>query len=79
MPVWNDTNTMNDLYDVLSNAFLTRFPEFKKRELWVAGESYAGIYVPMITWKLMVENNPDLPIKGMFVGNGVGEMESGGF
>jgi carboxypeptidase C (cathepsin A) len=46
---------MNDLYDALSNAFLTRFPEFKKRELWVAGESYAGIYVPMITWKLMVE------------------------
>ena len=33
----------------------------------------------MITWKVMKEANPDLPIKGMFVGNGVGEMTSDGF
>ena len=72
-PVWNDTNTMNDLYDVLSGAFLTRFPEYKGRDLYVAGESYAGIYVPMITYKLMIMNNTDLPIKGMMVGNGIGE------
>ena len=72
-PVWNDTNTMNDLYDVLSNAFLEIFHGFRGKDFWVAGESYGGIYVPMITWKLMKENNPDLPIKGMFVGNGLGE------
>jgi len=64
---------MNDLYDVLSNAFLTRFPEFKGRDFWVAGESYGGIYVPMITYKVMQMKNPDLPIAGMFVGNGIGE------
>lgn len=77
-PVWNDTNTMNDLYEAFV-VFVERFPSFKGRELWVAGESYGGIYVPMITHKLMKMKNPDLPIKGMMVGNGLAEQLTNGF
>lgn len=28
--------------------FFTKFPEYKEKELFLSGESYAGIYVPYL-------------------------------
>lgn len=33
-------------------AWYDRFPEFKQHELWVSGESYAGVYVPYVSWEI---------------------------
>ncbi len=62
--------------------FYKMFPEAKKRELWVTGESYAGKYVPALSHHILEKNrevvavnkvaSPEyLPIAGMAVGNGL--------
>ena len=47
-----------------------RFPQYKDREFYIAGESYAGHYVPQLA-KLIVDRNPEaelkINLKGMMV------------
>ena len=54
--------------------FLTRFlqvhPEYKKRDLWITGESYAGHFIPAISNKIVSAQNPDINLKGVAIGNG---------
>lgn len=59
-------------------AWYVKFPEFMSNSLFVSGESYAGIYVPYLTWQIY-ENNLQAAfdpskihynLKGMMVGNG---------
>ena len=57
----------------------TKFPELQGNDLYIAGESYAGIYVPKLVQRIdtyITDNNgkegvyvPNL--KGFMVGNGV--------
>ena len=42
-----DESTAMDSYEFLLNFFL-EFPEFLSNEFFIAGESYAGIYIPML-------------------------------
>lgn len=56
-----------------------KFPEYQSNDLYISGESYAGVYVPYLLY--LMHNyiqanldNPDAflpPLKGMMVGNGV--------
>ena len=46
---FNDvTSSQDNLTAVL--AWYTKFPEFQANDLYISGESYAGIYVPYLTW-----------------------------
>lgn len=63
----------------------TKFPDLQKNDLYIAGESYAGIYVPKLAKKIddyMKENEgkgvfiPNL--KGILVGNGVTDWKYDG-
>ncbi|KAF3452946.1 hypothetical protein FNV43_RR03379 [Rhamnella rubrinervis] len=80
------TNTSSNLKDsgdkrtaqdalVFLLRWVSRFSEYKYRELYIAGESYAGHYVPQLAKKIVDYNkanpHPILNIKGFIVGNAV--------
>lgn len=56
------------------------FPEFLQNDLYVSGESYAGVYVPYLVWQIHQWNQKAkldstgqtqiYPVKGFMVGNG---------
>ncbi|KAH7695844.1 Protein K10C2.1 [Aphelenchoides avenae] len=76
-PTASPNNTFNDDLSALDNldaisAFLERFPEYKARDFYIAGESYGGVYVPTLA-KLVIEAPTSLPINlvGLAVGNGL--------
>ena len=49
-------------------SFFDKYPEFKKNDLFLTGESYAGIYIPTLAVKLLTDT-PNL--KGFAIGNGL--------
>ena len=51
--------------------FYAKYPEFKGRDLYITGESYAGHYIPFISAKIL--DSPDLIDSGVnLVGVGIG-------
>ena len=61
----------NDAEDFILS-FLDRFPEFKGRDLYLSGESYAGHHIPYIAHRFheLGKTNPDVKIRGVAIGNG---------
>lgn len=51
----SDKRTAADSYTFLVNWF-ERFPEYKSREFFLAGESYAGHYIPWLALKILQFN-----------------------
>ncbi|KAK6759619.1 hypothetical protein RB195_021290 [Necator americanus] len=68
--LWNytDTEVANDNLLALKTWF-QKFPERKHNDLYVAGESYAGTYVPMLS-ALLIHEDDFYNFKGMLIGNG---------
>lgn len=53
--------------------FYERYPEFRNRDLYITGESYAGHYIPYMAEYLL--SNPNfkeqgIVLKGVAIGNG---------
>lgn len=44
----NDTHTAADMNTFLRR-WLEAYPEFQRNDFFVSGESYAGVYVPLVT------------------------------
>jgi carboxypeptidase C (cathepsin A) len=75
----NDTSTAEDNYAALQQ-FYKGFPELAQNDLFIAGESYAGMYVPTLALQVLKHNDQleatggagaGMPLKGILVGNGV--------
>ncbi|KZT42934.1 alpha/beta-hydrolase [Sistotremastrum suecicum HHB10207 ss-3] len=49
--------------------FYEIFPEYKAMDTYLAGESYAGQYIPYIA-KAILDSNVPTPLKGVAIGNG---------
>ncbi|KAK3133554.1 hypothetical protein QOZ80_6AG0537990 [Eleusine coracana subsp. coracana] len=67
-----DSRTASDAYVFLRN-WLERFPEYKGRDFYIAGESYGGHYVPelatvIVALREFTGKNP-INLKGIIVGN----------
>ena len=75
-----DTSTANDNLAALVS-FFKAYPEYAGNELWITGESYAGVYVPSLAFAVYNYNKggPAAPInlKGIMVGNGCIGREAG--
>ncbi|CAL4956909.1 unnamed protein product [Urochloa decumbens] len=71
----DDGFVAEDTYAFLKNWF-NRFPQYKRHDFYIAGESYAGHYVPQLA-ELVYERNRHLEmkqrinLKGFIVGNAV--------
>ncbi|XP_057987120.1 serine carboxypeptidase-like 42 isoform X2 [Hevea brasiliensis] len=67
-----DAKTANDMYIFLLKWY-QKFPEFKSRELFLTGESYAGHYIPQLADALLDHNARStgfkFNIKGVAIGN----------
>lgn len=46
--VFTDDNSAVDNKDAILYFFETLFPEYQSNDLYISGESYAGIYVPYV-------------------------------
>lgn len=72
-----DNMTAQDSYAFLLK-WLDRFPEYKGRDLFVVGESYAGHYVPELAVTILANNkHPNttlIMLKGIAIGNGILEL-----
>ncbi|XP_031126397.1 serine carboxypeptidase-like 40 [Ipomoea triloba] len=69
-----DKKTAKDNYIFLLN-WLERFPEYKDRDFYIAGESYAGHYVPQLAHTILTHNlhanKTIINLKGILIGNAV--------
>ncbi|KAJ4711530.1 Carboxypeptidase [Melia azedarach] len=69
-----DGRTAADNYVFLVN-WLERFPEYKGRDFYISGESYAGHYVPQLAHTILYHNNKAnktiINLKGIMIGNAV--------
>ena len=75
---FTDDNSADDNLIAVINLMTTKFPDLQKNDLYLAGESYAGIYVPKLASRIdayIISKNGTgvyLPnLKGIIVGNGV--------
>ena len=50
--------------------FFEEFPEYKGRPFYLAGESYAGHYIPLMGSYILKQNNSDINFAGAAIGNG---------
>jgi carboxypeptidase C (cathepsin A) len=54
--------------------FFNKYPEYNKNGFWIAGESYAGKYIPdlaVLIDKYNFQSKSPINMKGIAVGNGV--------
>uniref|UniRef100_A0A914QAT6 Carboxypeptidase n=1 Tax=Panagrolaimus davidi TaxID=227884 RepID=A0A914QAT6_9BILA len=67
----SDDLTAEENYEGLKQ-FFKKYPNFQNHSTFIIGESYAGIYVPTLTTKI-IENQNDFPINlsGIAIGNGL--------
>ncbi|KAK4352566.1 hypothetical protein RND71_028084 [Anisodus tanguticus] len=67
-----DAKTAMDMH-IFMMEWVKKFPEFKSRELYLTGESYAGHYIPQLAVALLDHNehSPEYKfnIKGVAIGN----------
>lgn len=58
--------------------FLLAYPEFKGRATYLTGESYGGIYVPMLTAKILGNSSTQIysQFSGLMEGNPVFNCDS---
>ena len=71
---WDDESTAKANYGAVVQ-FFDRFPEFESSEFFVAGESYAGVYVPTLVEQIRQHARdvaaPRIKLRGMAIGNGI--------
>ena len=72
----DDSSSLDNLAAV--EKFYELFPEYKSNEFYISGESYAGIYVPMLAYQIVkAKSFMGAKLNGIMVGNGCTGSEVG--
>ncbi|GKY99422.1 hypothetical protein MPSEU_000896900 [Mayamaea pseudoterrestris] len=75
---WTDELTSMNAYKALQ-AFYNKFPCYKQHNLYLTGESYAGIYIPTLARRIFQDDTPARieTLQGFAVGDGCLGTETG--
>mmetsp|Transcript_41795 Transcript_41795/g.111392 ORF Transcript_41795/g.111392 Transcript_41795/m.111392 type:complete len:580 (-) Transcript_41795:623-2362(-) len=69
---WDDNRTAAADFRALRGWFDELFPEYKTNDLYLTGESYAGVYIPKLAQQVLADNEASddpLNLKGFAVGD----------
>jgi hypothetical protein len=67
---WNDTSTALHSYKFMKN-WMEVFPEYSGSDLFLTGESYAGVYIPMLAEQILAHGGGlASQLKGLAIGDG---------
>lgn len=66
----NESEAMDQLYEAIKT-FIGRHPELKSKSIYLAGESYAGKYLPQLAIRIISGNTkgPKIHLKGLLLGD----------
>lgn len=59
-----------DVYALLT-LFFKQFPEYAHQDFHIAGESYAGHYIPVFTSQILSHKKRNINLKSVLIGNGL--------
>lgn len=81
--ITSDNQTAIDNYVFLQN-FFQIYPEWANNELWITGESYAGIYIPTLAYQILHNSSSptlaaNLKRGGLMLGNPVTGCDGSAF
>ncbi|KAK6333354.1 hypothetical protein TWF718_011168 [Orbilia javanica] len=68
--VSNTVAAGKDVYALLS-LFFKQFPEYAKQDFHIAGESYAGHYIPVFAHEILSHKDRNINLKSILIGNGL--------
>ncbi|KAF3345769.1 hypothetical protein VD0002_g4776 [Verticillium dahliae] len=68
--VSNTVAAGKDVYALLT-LFFHQFPEYAKQDFHIAGESYAGHYIPVFASEILSHENRNVNLKSVLIGNGL--------
>lgn len=71
----NDYTTVETKYNALLD-FFHKFPELKTKKFYITGESYAGVYIPLLVTKILEKKAQNgFNLHGAAIGNGVYDID----
>ena len=68
--VSNTVAAGKDVY-ALMTLFFEQFPEYAKQPFHIAGESYAGHYIPVFASEILAHKNRNINLQSVLIGNGL--------
>ena len=68
--VSNTVAAGKDVYALLT-LFFKQFPEYAKQDFHIAGESYAGHYIPVFASEILSHKKTNINLKSVLIGNGL--------
>lgn len=68
--VSNTVAAGKDVY-ALMTLFFQQFPEYAKQDFHIAGESYAGHYIPQFAHEILSHKKRNINLKSLLIGNGL--------
>jgi cathepsin A (carboxypeptidase C) len=68
--VTNTRDAGKDIYALLT-LFFKQFPEYAKQPFHIAGESYAGHYIPVFAAEILSHENRNINLQSILIGNGL--------